>query len=100
MTLYAYVIPENFTGIIDESKGVRLWELSYLHDPGIYLRGNDIICVLKKYPGRPVIAVDTDFSIFKVAEDFCQKDKDWHRNPVTRKPIKYRFMHPVEYVFD
>lgn len=100
MTLYAHVIPENFTGIIDESKGVRLWESSYLYVPGIYLRGNDIICVLTKYPGRPVIAVDTDFKTFSGTKVFYQKDNDWHRNPVTGKPIKYRFLHPVEYVFD
>lgn len=100
MTLYAYVIPENFTGIIDELKGVRLWELSYLHVPGIYLRSNDIICVLKRYPGRPVIAVDTDLSTFRGAEIFYQKDNDWHRNPITNKPIKYRFMHPIEYLLD
>lgn len=99
--------------VVTDNTGVRM----YKHDvimpwegdltrSGFYIReGKDLLYVDSK-SGRVLIATNIDLSregehsVYYYQTLFNQPDNDWHIDPDTGQRILYRYLEPVEWIFD
>lgn len=100
-----YVVSDN-TGVrMDDHDVILYWSTDNTRS-GFYIRdGKDLLYVNQK-SGRILIATNLDLSREREYSDyyyytlFNQPADDWHIDPDTGQRIVYRYLEPVEWVFD
>ena len=110
--MIARIIPDNTALWIDGTEyGIRRWGGSTDLSPGFVLRkgrGNEIQLLYILPEGQKIITpVNLDLSLpyrSRPTEWYYalidQPENDWHRDPDTDRIIDYRYLDPIEWVFD
>ena len=78
----------------------------YTTRPGFYIRDDKDLLYVDRKSGRVLIAINLELSRDREYSDyfyytlFNQPANDWHINPDTGQRIVYRYLEPVEWVFE
>ena len=73
-----------------------------IYGVGFHWDGDHLVYIVKR--GGPVVVSINELRPYSMGLTyyyrlFHQRDSEWHTDPETGNRIKYRYMHPVEYVF-
>lgn len=103
--MIGYVVTDN-TGIrMDKPDIIQYWGVENTR-PGFYIRDDKHLLYVDRKTGRILIAINLDLSREREYSDyyyyslFNQPDNDWHIDPDTGSRILYRYLEPVEWVFE
>lgn len=81
--------------------GIGLWRGYERRKPGFSVRRNTDLLYSDPRTSRVLIAININVLEYEnIYPLLYQPDQDWHRNPDTGLPVLYRYLEPVEWLFE